>query len=102
MTSSFSMMNLIPNEGSGVDINGCAVIRCTRPNICVIAKLLHISQDRSWMLCRRVVVVPMDRNFGVQPLMSAGEYITHEDTLYITFNPGSATRQEQSDSSQHW
>ena len=43
----------------------------------------------------------MDRHFGVLPLMSAGDYITHEDTLCIsiTINPGSAARQEQSDSS---
>ena len=33
--------------------------------------------------------------FEVLPIMSASEY---EDTLYVTFNPGSAAREEQSDS----
>ena len=89
----------IPNEGSGVDINSCAVIECTRPNICVIATMLHISRDRSWMFCGKVVVVPMDRQFEVLPIMSAWDYVTHGDTLYITFNPGSAAREEESDSS---
>ena len=66
----------IPNEGSGVDINGCAVIRCTRPNICVIATMLHMARDRSWMFCSKVVVVPMDRQFEVLPIMSAWDYVT--------------------------
>ena len=80
------------------NVNGCAVIRCTRPNICVIATMLHMARDRSWMFCSKVVVVPMDRQFEVLPIMSAGDYVTHGDTLYITFNPGSAAREEQSDS----
>ena len=41
----------------------------------------------------------MDRQFDVLPLMSAGDYVTHGDTLYITFNPGSAAKEEDSESS---
>ena len=58
-----------------------------------------MARDRSWMFCSKVVVVPMDRQFEVLPIMSAGDYVTHGDTLYITFNPGSAAREEESDSS---
>ena len=77
------------------NINGCAVIRCTRPNICVIATMLHMARDRSWMFCSKVVVVPMDRQFEVLPIMSAGDYVTHGDTLYISHNLQSRQRRQR-------